>query len=737
MANPFMTDNRAPCPPALGNPVGSAGTAGTKPLVLADSAQNGGGACGPGVASERPVRTGGGGPSRTGSFPPISGQPPILPPPPGGSPTNGGGPTRSGGTTGGGTTWGGTTGGGGGGTTGSGGMTGSGGTTGGGGRTSGGGTTGGGGGTGGGGTTGGGGGGTGGGGTTGGGGRTGGGGFPTPVRPIGGPIGVQPVRPVRKPITIGRPITGWPIPVQPIGPGPTPPVCGPGGCPTGGGGTGAGGTCPTGGATGGTPTPTLGTCGPTGPTGPILNGIGPQAPGCGGLGAITGGPIVRYPRRMQTAGGIGVAGGSLTIATASSPPIVANRLGGASVALSRASAMPGVARARALPPLTFAAGGCNSLGGQCVINPANPSMAMQISPPAGDLFYVVPVLSYSNQNINIVNEIGTGWMHTFKRQVQISGTNLAVLSGSGQLYAYQTSRFSNFATPSGSSTVNSVQFTGGFSSITETQPDGTVFQYGAPSSGVSSLQYIQNPAGARWTVTYDGSGRVSFVTDPVGRATTLSYDATSGKIKSIQDSFGRLTSLTVNASGDLAQIISPELCIVSMVYDTSHRMKAWINPIGDRTSFSYGTSQLVLTSPLGAVTTLASGPLAGGAFRPRTPGSSFTQVTNPLGNVATLGFDSNGNLVGATDALGNITTYNWDANSHLLSIGDGLGNVTNFAYVTNLTNKIAYLSSITQPLGGIFTYAYNGNNQVSSLTDQLGATTTLLWNSSGLEERGD
>lgn len=236
-------------------------------------------------------------------------------------------------------------------------------------------------------------------------------------------------------------------------------------------------------------------------------------------------------------------------------------------------------------------------------------------------------------------------------------------------------------------------------------------------------------------VTYDGSGSVRFVTDPVGRATTLSYNATSGKISSIQDSFGRLTTISVNSSGDLVQVLSPELCVTSMVYNSNHQMTAWINPLGDRTSFAYGTSELVLTSPLGAVTTLLNQAVSGGEFRPRIPGTTFTNVTNPVGNVATLSFDLNGDLVGATDAVGNVTSYSWDSVGHLLSIGDGLGNVTSCGYATNATNHLAYLSSIMQPLGGIFTYTYNGNNQVSALTDQLGETTTLTWNSSGLRMR--
>ena len=395
--------------------------------------------------------------------------------------------------------------------------------------------------------------------------------------------------------------------------------------------------------------------------------------------------------------------------------------------------MPAIARSGALPPLTFAAGGCNSLGGQCVINPANPSVAMQIAPPAGDLFYIAPVLSYFSGNL-ASSELGAGWSHTFKRQVQVGAHALTVVTGAGQPFTYQRAQFGGFNSPT-SNTVNSLQTPMDASTATETQPDGTLYQYGSPSAGALSLQYIQNPAGARWTVTYDGSGRVSFITDPLARRTTLSYDATSAKINSIQDPFGRRTTITVNGSGDLAQIISPELCITSAVYDGAHQMVSWINPLGDRTSITYLASGLAVTSPLGAVTTLTTGSLAGGRFQPRTPGVTFGAVTNALGNVATLGFDASGNLLGATDGVGNITSYSWDTSNRLLTIGDGLGHTTSFSYVRNGTNQISYLSSITQPLGGIFTYGYNSNGQVSSILDQLGAATTLTWNSSGLRMR--
>ena len=144
-----------------------------------------------------------------------------------------------------------------------------------------------------------------------------------------------------------------------------------------------------------------------------------------------------------------------------------------------------------------------------------------------------------------------------------------------------------------------------------------------------------------------------------------------------------------------------------MTYDGSHNLIGWVNPLGDRTSFTYSTQRVVATTPLGAVTTVVNELVTGGGeLRPRSDATSVTVVTNPLGQVTSLGYIGQA-LVNATDALGNTTTYNWDVANRLLSIGDGLGAVTSFGYVQVFPNKISYLSSIKQPLGGIFTYTYS------------------------------
>ena len=89
---------------------------------------------------------------------------------------------------------------------------------------------------------------------------------------------------------------------------------------------------------------------------------------------------------------------------------------------------------------------------------------------------------------------------------------------------------------------------------------------------------------------------MSSITDPILRLTTFSYDAVSGFLTRIQDSAGRITSISVNSAGNLNQITSPELCILSLVYDGSSRPVAVINPLGDRTSYSFDSSNRVSAS---------------------------------------------------------------------------------------------------------------------------------------------
>ena len=348
-----------------------------------------------------------------------------------------------------------------------------------------------------------------------------------------------------------------------------------------------------------------------------------------------------------------------------------------------------------------------------VVEPDPDTGEMRPAVNAGLTVYVPPSLSYNSLNSGTGTEIGNGWSHTFRRSVVGGRLVVAVVTwGSGQSYTYQAMRGTGgaFLIPApGSAAVNSLFASTGFTTYIETQPDGTAFKYLGPGSSPSTgpLVSITNPAGSIWTIT-QGSVGVNSVADPTGRLTSFSYNATSGKITSIQDCYGRITSMSVNSSGNLVQVTTPELCLYSFVYDSSNRLTCRINPLGDCTSFTFDGSNRVTSvmTPLGQITTLAYG-------------TNQTVVTNPLGIPTTLNFTSGGAAIAsAIDGAGNLTTYTWGSNNNnSTSITNGLGQTTSFAYVTNATTSIPFLSSIQQPLGGIFTYSYNGVSSAFKTSD--------------------
>ena len=109
--------------------------------------------------------------------------------------------------------------------------------------------------------------------------------------------------------------------------------------------------------------------------------------------------------------------------------------------------------------------------------------------------------------------------------------------------------------------------------------------YNYDTTGV--LRTIRNNAGVRWTLTWDsGVNFVQHIDGPLGRHTTFAYNG-SNNIRHIQDPSGRLTTLTINGNNDLVRIVTPELCTTSLVYDDAHHLTAWIDPLGNRNTYSY------------------------------------------------------------------------------------------------------------------------------------------------------
>ena len=153
-----------------------------------------------------------------------------------------------------------------------------------------------------------------------------------------------------------------------------------------------------------------------------------------------------------------------------------------------------------------------ALGGPGSLNVAGGNLVVRLTPPGGGAFDPVPVLTY-NSDAPAASEFGYGWTASHKQTLTDLGSgNVDVTDGTGTVL--------HFTAVDGSGRYQSPQSTNdslvknGDGTWTQTQPDG--FQVVYNTAGQPSR--LASAVGGRWTLSYDGSGRVLFVTDPFADA---------------------------------------------------------------------------------------------------------------------------------------------------------------------------------------------------------------------------
>ena len=413
-------------------------------------------------------------------------------------------------------------------------------------------------------------------------------------------------------------------------------------------------------------------------------------------------------------------------------------LGTGRLVLAKADSAPRRLQGRMPLPPGCAEGGCTPpVYGGCLIrnitvDPQHLFLMLQWAPPTGSPADPPLVFTYKSDAGNLT-ELGSKWAATYQRfavpQVNFNPPPVNV-DTPGIVYSYNAGAGSTYSTVGpGQNTLVGSSTTG----WTETQPDGTAFNYAA--SGV--LSSMANKAGLRWTLSWDsGFNLLQAIQGPLNRRTSFAYNG-SGYMTRIQDPGGRITSLTVNANQNLTRITSPELCVTSFSYNSPNQLRAMINPLGERTSFisfTSGTSSgIAIQQPMGQRTTYTSVQL--GAYG----GSVFI---DPRGGRTTFQFGGIrfGSLTGyaSTDPLGKTTYYKWDYtySQQLMAVKDARGVLTSFSYQT-LGNG-AYSLWGTQKTGynsgtgrRQYAFLYNSNNQVKASVDELSNRSTFVWDSLG------
>ncbi|HKT73408.1 MAG TPA: RHS repeat-associated core domain-containing protein [Steroidobacteraceae bacterium] len=257
----------------------------------------------------------------------------------------------------------------------------------------------------------------------------------------------------------------------------------------------------------------------------------------------------------------------------------------------------------------------------------------------------------------------------------------------------------------------------------------------APGVTARLLQ-IADPYGNQLNFGYDGSGRLSTVTDNLGisgrTGLVFTYDAAS-HLSRITDWSGRQWQYAVNANGDLASFTNPLTQTRTYSYaPASHNLSLITKPlqrggVSVATTFDYYENGRTFNyaDSLGDTETLDYD-----LYR------LTTRVTDPLGNVREYHYDTSGRLVKLVDPDGGILLFANNATDGVRNQKiDALGFTTQYSYrvdhaFTGGSDTAGNVTRELDPFGQTTDMTYGPFDQVATVKDKRGTVRTTSFHAS-------
>lgn len=264
-----------------------------------------------------------------------------------------------------------------------------------------------------------------------------------------------------------------------------------------------------------------------------------------------------------------------------------------------------------------------------------------------------------------------------------------------------------------------------------------------------NLASVTAASGRALAFTYDGSGRVTSMSDPMDRTTTYGYDS-DGDLTSMTDPMGRVTTYGYGSGHLLTSVTAPAGGTTSVVYDAQGRVTKQTDPAGRVTTWAYsgdptsadgGTTRLtdshaVVTAYTYSHLELQSVTAALGTPREATTSYTYdahmfgrTTTTSPDGKVTRTTYDGKGDVVSRTDPLGNTTTSDYNDLGEPTSVTTPTGRESSFFY-----DSAGNLLDSTDPAGETTTYRHDDPRHpgdVTSVTDPDGDVTAYTYDAAG------
>ncbi len=356
------------------------------------------------------------------------------------------------------------------------------------------------------------------------------------------------------------------------------------------------------------------------------------------------------------------------------------------------------------------------------------------------------------------SSIGNGWSHTYEMSLQLA-TNSATFWHEGKRRIF-TLYNGSYQAPQGDygTLVKNTD-----NSYTLTEKDGLKRNFDTAGKLVSLVDRNNNTVALQYT-----SGKLTMVSDHTGRSITLTYNA-DNTLAGIADPKGNSYTFTYSG-GKLTGVTNPDNNSWNYSYGSNGLLSAKTDPEGHQTSYGYDTNNRLTTAtdPEGRTGSYAFPAMVSAGKIPdpypvatlpqkqfvvtEKDGGNQTSVydtrtetvktsTDPLGNVTSYTYDSQGNILTRTEPGIGTTTYTYDTKGNVLTLKDPLDQTTIFSY--NSFSQIltrtapggavtAYsydtggnLLTITAPDGAIIRYSYDSKGNILTITDPKGAVTTL------------
>ena len=329
-----------------------------------------------------------------------------------------------------------------------------------------------------------------------------------------------------------------------------------------------------------------------------------------------------------------------------------------------------------------------------------------------------------NTTLMIVNEnnspFAKGWTLAELQRLYYTSANVYMIAeGEGSAVQFPT-----LGVPAADFSV--LTYAGGI--YTRTYPDGSK----AVFSGTGKLTSLVDLFGRATTFTYDGSGRVSEIADPMAASSSGAprYVFTYGGsgLSAIAESNGpgpaRTTSITIGSNGSIASITDPDTVSTSFSYDGSNRLSTVTDRRGGVTTLGYDAVTWKLSQITMPQVSIDAG---GGSTTNASPVISYTpwqsvglprvSTSSSSPAPATTTVEVNASI---TDPMSRVTHFTVDRWGQPLSESDPIGRTTTFVRWKHLAKKMTY------PDGSADTLAYDTSRGLLTMSQPAGRAATYF-----------